>query len=138
MFPTVTLEPEMSALDSRIRPLIAIMNKLMIPTYWSCEGHGTSAGLIQSQYPKVSFVPEPTQDGAWHFMTFTGMIGVHNDRREFEVKWVLMPVGDAGRYNLQPHARCWHLELTTLHNAIDEMVETIQILINRRYRPDAR
>lgn len=96
MLPHVTLSPDLSQLDRKIAPLVRAINKIGIPTYSSCEGHGENTNIVQSPYPMVVICPGVSKDGAYKMLRFMGMLSMHNANSDHSdgVRWSVVPEGN--------------------------------------------
>ncbi len=124
MFPTVTLTPDLSKLDRKIAPLVDAINKLGMPTYYSCQGHGSDRTIVQSAYPMVALCPDPTREGGFTLLRVLGMVGEHNDS-PVACRWIVFP--QAHRiFVILPAERLTPLE--RLHDGIAELVLSLNNL----------
>ncbi len=108
MMPHVSTNPDLTELDPGIVPLVQVINRLGLPTQYSCEGHGKqSPGSRQSPFPMVVIFPTSDSDGMYHLARLMGMIGLHNGDAGSDdegIRWTILPLEDEGLM-LRPMSR---------------------------------
>jgi hypothetical protein len=132
MFPHSSLNPDLSRIDTKIIPLVSFINKLLIPTFYSCEGHNP-AGTYQSHSPLVILSPSYTEVEALAFLRFVGMVGVHNNQKDllssYEekidfVRWDFTSRGD--ETILMKPQNHENFSLPVLHKGLEDLVKNLK------------
>lgn len=131
-----TVTPDYSVLDPKIVPLVKAINDLGLSTSYSCEGHGDKSGLIQSPYPMVVVVPEPTDDGAMRVLRFIGMFGIWNTNchDSDDVEWTIMPNGNPSLTFIVRPSRHNAYSLEVLHSGVVAFADAL-MKMNVWYQP---
>ncbi len=126
MKPHISLDPDPTQLEPGIVLLVQSINRLGLPTQYSCEGHRKQPpGSCRSPFPMVVVFPTPDFNGAYQMVRLMGMVGLHNGDAGSDdegTRWTILPLEDGG-FMLRPMSQ--HASMRIYRKGVAALVASL-------------